>query len=188
MALRADWEEQTTIDTGSSRRYWSGMFVEGPVTGIAEGCERVLRSLPDWFGIEEALVMYVKDVERLPTFVCRSARAADDAGAMMGFLTVREHFPEAWDVHCLAVHADHRRRGVGRALQRHVERWLAVRGVRFLQVKTIAAESDDPNYAETRKFYLGMGYTPLEVFPTLWHPRNPALQLVMSLDRVALDE
>lgn len=132
--------------------------------------------------------MYVRDVDRLPTFVCRSGSAGEDTGTVMGFLTLREHFPEAWDVHCLAVHADYRRRGVGRALQRHVERWLAARGVRFLQVKTIAATCDDPNYAETRKFYLGVGYTPLEVFPTLWHPHNPALQLIMSLDNITSSE
>jgi GNAT superfamily N-acetyltransferase len=140
-----------------------------------------LRSLPDWFGIEESLLTYVSDVERLPTFVCRTASTQADAQAITGFLTLREHFPRAWEVHCLAVHADHRREGVGRALQRHVERWLVARDARFLQVKTIAATCDDPNYAETRKFYLEMGYTPLEIFPTLWNPHNPALQLVMSL-------
>lgn len=47
----------TTIDTWPSCRYRLRMYVEGPVTGIAEGCERVLRSLPQWFGVEEALVM-----------------------------------------------------------------------------------------------------------------------------------
>lgn len=39
-------------------------------------------------------------------------------------------------------------------------------------------------YAETRAFYRARGYTPLEVFPTLWSPRNPALQLVKVLDGV----
>lgn len=159
------------------------MIVEGPITGIADGCERILRSLPEWFGLEDSLLKYVTEVERLPTFVCRSPTAEGSVSTVTGFLTLREHFPEAWEVHCLAVHADHRRRGVGRALQRHVEAWLVARGVRFLQVKTIAATVDDPNYAETRKFYVGVGYTPLEVFPTLWHPRNPALQLVKSLER-----
>ena len=32
-----------------------------------------------------------------------------------------------------------------------------------------------------REFYQAKGYTPLEVFPTLWNPRNPALQLVKVL-------
>lgn len=103
----------TTIDTWPSCRYRLRMYVEGPVTGIAEGCERVLRSLPQWFGVEEALVMYVNDVERLPTFVCRSARVTSGPGTVMGFLTLREHFPQAWEVHCVAVHADYHRRGVG---------------------------------------------------------------------------
>ena len=98
--------------------------------GVAEQCERVLRTLPLWFGIESSLLEYVQDTERFPTFV---ARAGTD---ILGFVTVREHFAEAWEVHCIAVTAAARNQGVGRALHAHVERWLTARGVRLLQVKT----------------------------------------------------
>jgi len=30
--------------------------------GAAETCEQILRSLPEWFGIEEAIVSYRKDI------------------------------------------------------------------------------------------------------------------------------
>ena len=37
--------------------------------GEAETCEQILRSLPDWFGIEEALVQYVRDLAGLEAMV-----------------------------------------------------------------------------------------------------------------------
>jgi len=62
-----------------------------------------------------------------------------------------------------------------------VERWLQERGVRFLQVKTLADSHPSKEYAETRAFYASLGYKPLEVFLTLWGPRLPVLQLVKYL-------
>jgi coenzyme F420-0:L-glutamate ligase/coenzyme F420-1:gamma-L-glutamate ligase len=50
-------------------------------------------------------------------------------------------------------------------------------------VKTLAPTRPDENYARTRAFYEAMGFTPLEVFPELWDPRNPALQLVKRVER-----
>lgn len=44
------------------------------------------------------------------------------------------------------------------------------------------ATSPDPNYAQTRRFYERLGFAPLDVFPTLWSPRNPCLQMVKVLD------
>ena len=82
----------------------------------------------------------------------------------------------------MAVEAQHRGNGHGSALLTHSEEWLAARGVQFLQVKTVAATSDSVEYAETRKFYEARGFIELEVFPELWDPWNPALQLVKVLN------
>src|SRR5262249_17156064 len=123
------------------------MEIEGPVTGVSADAERILRTLPDWFGIEASLLEYVRDTERFPTFIARAHNQT------VSFLTVREHFPQSWEIHCFAVQAQSRRQGIGRALHRHVENWLAARGVRFLQVKTVAASNTSPEYAETRAFY-----------------------------------
>jgi GNAT superfamily N-acetyltransferase len=155
------------------------MKVEGPRSDVAHAVERVLRTLPRWFGIESSLLKYVRDTEAYPTFI------AKDDDQVVGFITVREHFPDAWEVHCIAIDVELRNKGIGRALHRHVEQWLAKRGVLFLQVKTIAATSPSPEYAQTRAFYAAIGYTQLEVFPLLWEPRLPVLQLVKALDNAA---
>lgn len=39
----------------------------------------------------------------------------------------------------------------------------------------------DPGYVKTRAFYQARGFVSLEVFPTLWGPANPALQMIKSL-------
>lgn len=151
------------------------MAIEGPVSGVQGACEAVLRTLPKWFGIEASLLTYVRDTATLPTFVVR------EAGEVTGFLTLRQHFPPAWEVHCIAMRASHRNQGFGRALHEHVERWLVERDARVLQVKTMAESNPSPEYAETRRFYGALGYVPLEVFPELWGPRLPVLQLVKLL-------
>lgn len=156
------------------------MNVVGPSLQRAPECEAILRTLPMWFGIEDALQMYVRDSATLPTF------GAEEDGSLVGFLSLQEHFPRAWEVHCIAVRANHRGRGIGSHLLAHSEAWLARQGVRFLQIKTVADTSPSREYAETREFYRARGYAPLEVFPTLWNPRNPALQLVKVLTVPAL--
>jgi GNAT superfamily N-acetyltransferase len=151
------------------------MNIIGPVVQRESEVEAVLRSLPAWFGIEKALMMYVADSARNPSF------ASELDGELTGFLTLIQHQPEAWEVHCMAVASSHRNRGLGSVLLDRAERYCAEHGARFLQVKTVAETSPSPEYAETRKFYLAKGFTPLEVFPTLWDPWNPALQLVKPI-------
>ena len=151
------------------------MTIIGPSLHRESECEAVLRSLPLWFGIEEALLMYARDSGKLPTF------AIEDEGRVIGFLSLQEHFTVSWEVHCIAIAAEARNSGHGSKLLGHAESWLQERGGRFLQVKTLAASSESPGYAESRAFYAARGFLPLEVFPTLWSPRNPALLLVKYL-------
>ena len=151
------------------------MHITGPQLNARAACEAVLRSLPMWFGIEESLVMYADDTLRLPTF------AAVEGYDVVGFVSLTEHFPQAWEIHCIAVHAASRNTGIGRALVAHVEAWLATKQATLLQVKTIAATSPSAAYAQTREFYHRLGFQPVEVFPLLWSPRNPCLQLIKFL-------
>ena len=79
------------------------------------------------------------------------------------------------------MHAQSSNQGYGKALLAHAERWLVGKGTSLLQVKTIAATSASASYAQTREFYSHLGFLPLEVFPHLWSPSNPCLQLVKFL-------
>lgn len=148
----------------------------GPTLKREAECEAILRSLPQWFGIEESLTSYARDTGVMPTF------AVDGPEGLRGFITLLEHFPESWEVHCIAVSASVRGTGIGTRLLAHAEKWLAQRSARFLQIKTIAAEKPDPHFNQTREYYVRRGYTPVEVFPIIWHPSNPALQLIKALN------
>jgi GNAT superfamily N-acetyltransferase len=151
--------------------------VEGPLLGQSSVCAPILEALPQWFGMPEANAQYVRDIEVLPTFLAR-----DESGGAIGFLTVKQHFPESAEILVMGVLPDHHHRGAGRALVEAAEAWLRAEGTRFLQVKTQGPAAADAGYARTRAFYAGVGFTPLEELLELWDANNPALILVKALD------
>ena len=152
------------------------MTIEGPLVGQSSVCEPILRALGEWFGIEEALVDYVKDTDVLPTFVA----ATNDGPA--GFLTIKRHFPKAAEIHVMGILPGLHRQGIGRALLDRAEAWLCSDGVEYLQVKTLSAARPNEAYGRTRAFYTAMGFRPLEEFKTLWSEANPCLLLVKKLE------
>ncbi|MCL2810589.1 MAG: GNAT family N-acetyltransferase [Clostridia bacterium] len=135
-------------------------------------CERVLRALPAWFGIEESLMNYVGDVAGLPFFAAR----LDEREA--GFVAIKEHTRWAAELCVMGVLPWAHRKGVGRALVERCEQACCEMGKEFLTVKTLADTHPDEGYAGTRRFYLAMGFRPLEVFPTLWDEANPCMLMV----------
>ena len=139
--------------------------VHDPTTGLASRCEPILRGLPDWFGIESAIVHYVEAIESLPTLMVTSG--ADD----IGFLSLKIRGPESADAYVLGILEQWHRQGVGRAMFTEGEAWLATQGVRFLQVKTVDPARECEHYAVSRRFYESIGFTKLETFPTLWTRR-----------------
>jgi GNAT superfamily N-acetyltransferase len=146
-----------------------------PRSGQSLVCEPILRSLPQWFGIEAANQQYVLDIEANFTLI------AERDGKAVGFLTLVQHSTYAAEIHVMAVLPAYHRQGVGRALVNAAETYLRENGVRFLQVKTLSPRHPDEGYQKTRAFYLGMGFVPLEEFPDLWGSHNPCWQLIKTL-------
>ncbi len=139
-------------------------------------CESLIAALPDWFGIPESNASYLQNLSRLPSWVAL-------AGArVVGAITLEPHFPASFEVHFMAVHPEHHRRGIGRALLDHLEAEARARGGRWLHVKTLAPSHPDPFYARTRAFYEAMGFGPLFESAALWGPENPAVILVKRLE------
>ena len=133
-------------------------------------CERVLRDLPEWFGIEDATASYIRDVADLPTF-----GIGDDA-----FLSLKLHTPLAAEVYVMGVRRARHRQGLGSTLLRAAEAYLKARAIEYLQVKTLGPSDPDAGYARTRSFYLARGFAPLEEIHGLWES-NPCLLLVKRL-------
>ena len=121
--------------------------------------ERLLRSLPEWFGIESSNAGYVAAARTLPTYLAwpEAAQAAELTRGRdpqpAGVLLARQHVPAAAEIHLLAVDPDRHRRGAGRALVEALERDLIAEGARLLQVKTLGPSEPDAGYQRTRRFY-----------------------------------
>jgi catechol 2,3-dioxygenase-like lactoylglutathione lyase family enzyme/GNAT superfamily N-acetyltransferase len=152
-----------------------GVELRDQATGSGPTCRRILDALPTWFGIPEAVDDYVAVADRTPSVI------ASVAGVDVGIVTVIRHSPYAAEIHLMAVVPEHHRHGIGRTMLGHVEAGLARDGVEFLEVKTLSDRDPDEGYAKTRAFYRACGFRPLEEFPDLWDPQNPALQMIKTI-------
>ena len=138
-------------------------------------CRAVLESLPDWFGIPEAIDQFCREVRDLRMWV---ARKGDEVA---GLATLQQHFPAASELHLIAIRAEYHREGLGERLLAEVEAHLKTQATRVLTVKTLAPSAGDRLYAGTHRFYAAQGFVPLEVFPTLWNEENPCLYMAKVL-------
>ena len=145
--------------------------------------DRLLRLLPEWFGIEAGIVDYVERARKLPAYVAWAgspSQAGDEVGEAVGVLLAERHFPGSAEVYLLAVDPAMHRRGIGRSLVQALEADLIADRVELLEVKTLGPSRPDAHYERTRQFYAGMGFRPLEEIHGLW-PGNPCLFMVKVL-------
>jgi ribosomal protein S18 acetylase RimI-like enzyme len=149
--------------------------ISGPLYDQSDVCMPILRALPDWFGIEEALQQYEREINLLPTFVTLRDEQVS------GFLSVKIHNQFAAEIYVMGVDPACQRIGIGHALIQHVEYWLHAQAVEYLQVKTLSASHPDPFYARTRAFYQSTGFRPLEEFKHLWDEENPCLVMIKRI-------
>jgi GNAT superfamily N-acetyltransferase len=134
----------------------------------------ILRALPDWFGIPEAIEDYAREVRELTTWV------AFDGGSPVGFVALKETSESCVDMHVLGILSSHQRAGIGRRLCALSEEHVRKAGKRLLSVMTLSDSHPDPDYARTRAFYRAMGFLPLMTLD-VWGPDNPCLIMVKPL-------
>jgi GNAT superfamily N-acetyltransferase len=175
----------------------SGPSAQRPAWRVTSGepdpatVERLLRKLPDWFGIESSVIEYIESARRLPAYLVwphdppapagsLPAPAGSPPGLAAGVLLAVRHFPRSAEIYLMAVDPAVHRQGAGRALVTALESDLIAESVEFLQVKTLGPSHPDPGYARTRQFYASMGFQPLEEITGLW-PDNPCLILIKTL-------
>ena len=103
--------------------------------------EDILKSLPDWFGIEESTRAYIEGVKD------KLFLAAFDGEKPVGFVSLKKHFSNSYEVYVMGVYPEYHGQGIGKLLMRHAEEALANKNVEFLQVKTLSEGS--PDTAET---------------------------------------
>jgi ribosomal protein S18 acetylase RimI-like enzyme len=146
-----------------------------PFSQQSKICESILRALPQWFGIETALIQYLEEIEKLPTLL------ALVESKYVGFLSFKQHNKYAAELSVMGIYPEYQRCGIGSALVRHAESILCQQKIEYWQVKTLAASHSDPFYAQTRAFYFAMGFRPLEELTQLWGQDNPCLLMVQLI-------
>ena len=79
----------------------------------------ILERLPQWFGVATANDAYVESLARLPAFVAiRPEAQAPDAQAVVGFLAIEQHHPNAAEITVMGVDPELHRLGIGDTLVR----------------------------------------------------------------------
>ena len=139
-------------------------------------CEKILRSLPDWFALEGAILDYIKNSEDMPMLI------VNDGNDVVGFISLKIHNKLSAEIYVMAVLEAYHGQKIGKALVEAAEKYLSKQGFKFLSVKTLSESRPDPFYDKTRKFYLATGFAPIEEFKTLWDEANPCLLLIKALN------
>lgn len=144
----------------------------------ANTCDQIILSLPHHFGHEGGRRQCAHDVRTNPGLVA----TIDER--VVGFLVVQHHLASSAEITWMAVHAAHRRRGIGQALVERLCAQLAAEGCRLLLVFTLASSVTEDRvadgYAGTRAFYQAQGFIPARELPGYW-PGSTALLLVRPL-------
>jgi len=122
----------------------------------ADACDGIIAGLPYHFADEQGRRDCAAAVRRDPGLV------ATEGAEVVGFLTYTHRFDEAAEITWMAVRADRRRRGIGRALIDRLAERLVAEGRRVLLVLMVSpsdpgAEPDD-GYQSTRAFYRSTGF------------------------------
>lgn len=145
----------------------------GRKTGIAN---RILRSLPRWFGIEEAIVEYVESVKELPFITITLS------DKVVGFCALKINYGINADLYVLGILRNFHGIGMGTRMVEFIQDYCRDKGIRYMTVKTLSEKHPDPNYMKTRKFYEKCGFLPLEEFPDLWGENNPCLYMLKEVE------
>lgn len=133
----------------------------------------VLLDLPEWFGLPESTKAYIDDSRELPLWVAKKQEE------VVGFIVLKETSLETAELYCMGIKKSCHRGGIGSQLYRVLENY-AKEKYKYLQVKTVE-EGHYATYDQTVAFYKKMGFSKLEVFPTLWDEWNPCLILIKAI-------
>jgi GNAT superfamily N-acetyltransferase len=136
---------------------------------------KVLRDLPEWFGIEESTKEYIDKVIEYP-FI--SAFINDNA---VGFYSLREENIDILDMYVLGVLKEYHNKGVGTELQEYANSYAKINNYKHMMVITLAEKANNYEYSLTRKFYLKMGFTDFYQNEKIFDSYNPAQILIKSV-------
>ena len=137
--------------------------------------DKILRLLPEWFGVEKSIVEYVQNVRDKVFY------AAYDGDEIIGFMCLKSNNKYTADIYVTGILKEYHRNGIGKRLVLKAEQYLRDNNYRFLMVKTLSELSDYEPYRLTREFYKSVGFFPLEEIKEIWDEENPCLIMIKNV-------
>jgi len=135
----------------------------------------ILRKLPEWFGIEEAICEYVNGVKNSDFYV------AFYLDIPVGFISVRSNNKYTSEIYVIGILKEYHNQGIGKKLLETVQEELIKNNFKILMVKTLGNSHPDKNYKSTREFYSAVGFYPLEEIKEIWGEKNPCLIMIKNI-------
>jgi len=137
-------------------------------------CDRILRSLPDWFGIEESIIEYNEKVKDLDFFVVEDT-------SIIGFVAIKTFNFKAIEIIVMGIDSHYHNKGIGKKLMAYIDAYYLDKGYNKVSVLTLADSHPDIYYGRTRSFYKSVGFSELMVLSDFWDEANPCLVMYKEL-------
>ena len=140
-----------------------------------EYTNKILRKLPEWFGIEKSLLEYVNTVSKYPFW------AAFKNENCIGFISGKIHYYRTGDIYVCGIDPKYHRKGIGTLLYKEAEEYFIKNNCKYVIVKTLSEIDSDENYEKTRKFYKKVGFEELITLTEMWDKNNPCLIMIKKI-------
>ena len=135
---------------------------------------KILTDLPEWFGIEQYVEDYINKSAEMPFFAVYSHNES------IGFAALKKTSDVTAEIYCMGILKAYHNQGYGKRLFDYFETYAKEKGFKYLQVKTVE-QGRYEEYDQTNRFYQQMGFSELEVFPTLWDEWNPCQVFIKAI-------
>ena len=137
-------------------------------------CDKILRSLPNWFGIEESIIEYNEKVKDLDFFVVEDT-------SIIGFVAIKTFNFKAIEIIVMGIDSQYHNKGIGKKLMAYIDAYYLDKSYTKVSVLTLADSHPDIYYGRTRNFYKSVGFSELMVLSDFWDEANPCLVMYKEL-------
>lgn len=142
----------------------------------SEKCEHILRSLPEWFGLEEATRDYIERVKAEVFFAAKVGRVP------IGFVALKQIDVSSFEISVMGVYREFHTKGIGKKMVEKANDYLQRKKIPYLFVRTLSSKRENKYYAATREFYLSCGFAAYKELPNYWSINNPCLLMRKIVD------
>lgn len=136
---------------------------------------KILRTLPEYFGFESAIVDYC-DCARQSAYTTYAAVSKKHNVLGVSMIVMNnEMTAQLW---LIAVSRESHRRGIGGLLLERSEQGAREMGRQYIMAKTIGPSQKNPNYLKTFEFYRKNGYSMVfEIADQIWGGSHCAIMV-----------